>query len=132
MEIKRKDLGAKEPVEKRESTIDVLRRLKAQEGKSLEKREPFVLEKGEDGFPTVKTLPESNIIALLTKIETLERQMKGGDNYLSLYYDMKNLEEKFLRLAEQIEKHNFQISQDTRKKILTRKEKIEAKKKNKE
>ncbi|MFH1210637.1 MAG: hypothetical protein V1645_01855 [archaeon] len=129
MEIKRRDLGqAKEP-EKRESTIDVLRRLKAQEGKGTEKRDPFILEKGDDGFPTVKTLPESNIISLLSKIEALEREMKGGDNYLSLYYDMKNLEEKFVRMAEQIERHNFQVSADTKKRILLRKEKIEAKKK---
>lgn len=129
MEIKRKDLGTVKIPERRESTIDVLRRLKAQEGKSIEKRDLFIVEKGDDGFPTVKTLPESNIIALLTKIEALEREMKGGDNYLSLYYDMKNLEEKFLRMAEQIERHNFQVSQDTKKKILLRKEKIEAKKK---
>jgi hypothetical protein len=129
MEIKRKDLGAEKAPERRESTIDVLRRLKAQEGKSVEKRDPFILEKGDDGFPIVKTLPESNIISLLTKIEALERQMKSGDNYLSLYYDMKNLDEKFLRMAEQIERHNFQVSQDTKKRIILRKEKIEAKKK---
>lgn len=129
MQIKRKDLGVEKPPERRESTLDVLRRLKLQEGKRFEKRDPFVLEKGDDGFPVVKTLPESNIIALLTKIEALERQMKGGDNYLSLYYDMKNLEEKFLRMAEQIERHNFQVSNDAKKRILLRKEKIEAKKK---
>ncbi|MEM4245636.1 MAG: glycosyltransferase, partial [Candidatus Nanoarchaeia archaeon] len=76
MQIKRKDLGITKPPERRESTIDVLRRLKAQEGKTHEKRDPFILEKGDDGFPVVKTLPESNIISLLTKIEALERQMK--------------------------------------------------------
>jgi len=131
MEIKRKDLGKGPQVEtlRRESTIDVLRRLKSQEGKSFEKKDPFILEKGDDGFPTVKTLPESNVITLLTKIEALERQMKDGENYLSLYYDMKNLEEKFLRMAEQIERHNFQVSGDIKKKIIARKEKIEAKKK---
>ncbi len=132
MEIKRKDLGKKEDIPKRESTIDVLKRLKSQEGKSFERRDPFVLERGDDGFPAVKTLPESNIIALLTKIEALEREMKGGDNYLSLYYDMKNLEEKFLRMAEQIERHNFQVSQDAKKRIMLRKERIEAKSKNRE
>lgn len=128
MEIKRKDLGVKTPpIEKRESTLEVLKRLKAQEGKQLEKRDPFILEKGEDDFPVVKTLPESNVVVLLTKIEALERQMKDSSNYLSLYYDMKNLEEKFLRMAEQIERHNFQISADTKKRIISRKEKIEAK-----
>lgn len=129
MQVKRKDWGIAKQPERRESTIDVLRRLKAQEGKKFEKRDPFVLEKGDDGFPVVKTLPESNIISLLTKIEALERQMKSGDNYLSLYYDMKNLEEKFLRMAEQIDRHNFQVSADTKKRIVLRKEKIEAKKK---
>jgi len=129
MQIKRKDLGIAKLPERRESTIDVLKRLKAQEGKTHEKRDPFILERGDDGFPVVKTLPESNIISLLTKIEALERQMKSGDNYLSLYYDMKNLEEKFLRMAEQIERHNFQVSAETKKRILQRKEKIDAKKK---
>jgi len=130
MQIKRKDLETKkEPGERRESTLDVLRRLKAQEGKSTEKRDPFIIEKGDDGFPVVKTLPETNIIALLTKIEAMERQMKTGENYLSMYYDMKNLEEKFIRMAEQIERHNFQVSAETKKRIMLRKERIEAKKK---
>ncbi len=129
MQIKRKESEPREPLQKRESTLEVLKRLKAEEGRSTEKREPFIIEKGDDGFPVVRTLPETNIIALLTKIEAMERQMKGGDNYLSMYYDMKNLEEKFLRMAEQIERHNFQVSADTKKKIMLRKEKIEGKRK---
>lgn len=128
MEIKRKDLGIKKAeTPRRESTLEVLKRLKANEGRPVEKKDPFILEKGDDGFPIVKTLPESNVISLLTNIEAMERKMKDGENYLSLYYDMKNLEEKFLRMTEQIERHNFQISADTKKKIMLRKEKILAK-----
>lgn len=129
MQIKKKELRSTQPIGERETTIDVLKRLKAQEGKKFEKRDPFVLEKGEDDFPVVRTLPETNIIVLLSKIEALERQMKEGDNYLSLYYDMKNLEEKFLRMAEQIERHNFQVSAETKKRIITRRDKIDSKKK---
>lgn len=129
MEIKRKDFEVKNEPRKRESTLDVLNRLKSQESNNFEKREPFVLERGEDDFPVVKTIPEGNVITLLNKIEALEREMKGGDNYLSLYHDMKNLEEKFMRMAEQIERHNFQISQDTKKRIILRKDKIESKNK---
>lgn len=129
MEIKRKDFEIKKDPRKRESTFDVLNRLKSQESRTFEKREPFVLEKGDDDFPTVKTIPEGNVVNLLNKIEALEREMKGGDNYLSLYHDLKNLEEKFMRMAEQIERHNFQISQDTKKRIILRKDKIESKNK---
>ena len=54
--------------------------------------------------------------------------MKDTSNYLSLFYEMKELEEKFMKNIEFIEKQNIDIGPDIKKRIEFRKNIIEKKK----
>lgn len=109
--------------EEREKTIDVLRRLKAQEGKPKPKLESFSTVsatksvKREEPVEIIN-IPQRNIENLMHKIEELEKRMKSGSNsYFNLYYDLKNAEQTFLREVERIKKQNFQIPDTTMRRI---------------
>lgn len=132
MEIKKiyPEMRNLRPEKKRESTFEVLKRMKAMEKvPPPEKKDPFILEQSDNEFLVVKTIPESNILKLLTKIEALEKKMEDSNNYLSFFYEMRSLEDKFFRMAEQIEKYDFQISPDAKKRVMSMKERIEARRK---
>ncbi len=118
--------------EQREKTIDVLKRLKAQEDKPQAKLESFSFSSQKPVLKQEETkivnLPQRNIEALMHKIEEIERKMKSGNvgstGYFSLYYELKNVEQTFLREAEKVLKQDFQIPQTTLNRVKARVELI--------
>ena len=114
--------------EQREKTIDVLKRLKAQEDKPRAKLESFSFSSQKPALKQeeskVLNLPQRNIESLMHKIEEIERKMKSGNvgktGYFNLYYELKNAEQTFLREAEKVLKQDFQIPQTTLNRVKTR------------
>jgi polyhydroxyalkanoate synthesis regulator phasin len=125
-------------VEGREPTSEILKRLKEQESKPRAKLESFSSGKKQDIIidrpqtmvfrERPHNIPEHNIDILMRDIESLEKKMKDTSNYLSLFYEMKELEEKFMKNIEFIEKQNIDIGPDIKKRIEFRKNIIEKKK----
>ena len=120
--------------EQREKTIDVLRRLKAQEEKPKPKLESY------SNYPIkprpiikeepvqIINIPQRNIENLMHKIDELEKKMKSGSqSYFNLYYDLKNAEQNFMNEVERIKRQNFQIPETTMKRINERAVLIEKK-----
>lgn len=107
----------------REKTIDVLRRLKAQESKPKPRLESFSsvskqFIKKEIEPVQIINIPQRNIENLMHKIEELEKRMKTGSNsYFNLYYDLRNAEQNFIKEVERIRRQNFQIPETTMKRI---------------
>ena len=109
----------------REKTIDVLRRLKAQEGKPTPRMESYSFSKPKiiprEEPVQIINIPQRNVENLMHKIEDLEKKMKSGTrSYFDLYYDLKNAEQNFMKEAERIKKQNFQIPETTMKRINER------------
>ena len=120
--------------EQREKTIDVLRRLKAQEDKPKPAMESFsfskqpVITKKQPEPVQIVNIPQRNIENIMHKIEELEKRMKSGSqSYFDLYYDLKNAEQNFMREAERIKKSSFQIPDTTMRRINERVSSIERK-----
>jgi molecular chaperone GrpE (heat shock protein) len=107
--------------EEREKTIDVLRRLKAQESKPKPKLESFssIKQNIKREEPVqIINIPQRNIENLMHKIEELEKRMKtGSQSYFNLYYDLRNAEQNFMREVERIKKQNFQIPETTMRRV---------------
>ncbi len=104
----------------REKTIEVLKRLKAQEEKPKPRLESFSNNKQMKKEEPVQiiNIPQRNIENLMHKINEIERRMKTGSNsYFNSYYDLKNAEETFIKEVEKIKKYNFQIPEITMKRI---------------
>src|SRR3989344_7776511 len=115
--------------ETREKTVDVLRRLKAQEGKPKAKLESYSFSDQKPKQEEFKSsnLPQRNIETLLHKIEEIERKMKTGNvSYFNLYYELKNAEQTFLREAEKALKQDFQIPKTTLDRVKSRVEIIKS------
>ncbi|AJF63012.1 MAG: hypothetical protein QT11_C0001G0884 [archaeon GW2011_AR20] len=109
----------------REKTIDVLRRLKAQESKPTPRMESYSFSKPKiiprEEPVQIINIPQRNVENLMHKIEDLEKKMKSGTrSYFDLYYDLKNAEQNFMKEAERIKKQNFQIPETTMKRINER------------
>jgi predicted nucleic acid-binding Zn-ribbon protein len=118
--------------EQREKTIDVLRRLKAQEEKPKPKLESYSTIKPKPALKEepvqIINIPQRNIENLMHKLDEIDRRMKTGSNsYFNLYYDLKNAEQNFMREVERIKKQNFQIPETTMKRINERVNIIEKK-----
>lgn len=120
--------------EQREKTIDVLRRLKAQEDKPRPNLESYSFSKPQqivrrEPEPVqIINIPQRNVENLMHKIEELERKMKSGSNsYFDLYYDLKNAEQNFIKEVERIKKSSFQIPDTTMKRINDRVNQIQKK-----
>lgn len=118
----------------REKTIDVLRRLKAQEEKPKPKLESY------SNYPIkpkpvikeepvqIINIPQRNIENLMHKLDEIDKRMKtGSSSYFNLYYDLKNAEQNFMKEVERIKKQNFQIPETTMKRINERVNIIEKK-----
>jgi len=117
-------------LEAREKTVDVLKRLKAQEEKPKPKLESFSTAKPAKKEEPVQiiNIPQRNIENLMHKLDEIDRRMKAGSNsYFNLYYDLKNAEQTFLKETERIKKQNFQIPETTMKRINERVNSIEKK-----
>ena len=102
----------------RERTVDVLKRLKAQENKPLpESYQKKIVTKTPPPIEIIN-LPQRKIENALHKIEDLRKKMKtGSKSYFDLYYDLKNAEQDFLKEVNLIKEKNFQIPQTTMKRV---------------
>jgi len=113
-------------IPERESTKEVLERLKSQEKKQT-------VAEIRDGVPYLNIAPQKNINAerstipeynaeqVLRQITNLERKMKeDSSNYLNLFYDLRKLEDKFLKAVDFIKANNIQVKADTLKEIESR------------
>ena len=112
-------------MEKRESTLEVLKRLKSQEGRPM----PEVYRKEIKKEEPVKivNIPQRNVENLLHKMEELERKMKNGTgNYFGLYHELNNAEQVFLKEAQRIKQQNFQIPEPTMNRVNSRLSLIES------
>ena len=104
-------------MEERERTIDVLKRLKAQESKPLPEAYKKIEIRKEEPIKIVN-LPQRNIENLMQKIEEIRKKMKSGNQgYFNLYYDLKNAEQEFLKEANLVREKKFQIPGITMKRV---------------
>lgn len=127
----------KEDNKKRQSTLDVLTRLKSQESKPSAKleyfgpRNPVVVDKYNNvkiEVPKPRNIPEQRITSAMSEIDRIEKKMRDdSSNYLSLYYDLGKAEEKFLKEVDMIERQNFEISNELKSKIESKKKQIMSK-----
>lgn len=69
-------------------------------------------------------IPEHNILQLLNKVEILEKKMGDTAEYLTLYNELREMEDKFLEAVENAEAHNYELSAAVKKRIKLRKDKI--------
>lgn len=69
-------------------------------------------------------IPEHNILQLLNKMEILEKKMGNTAEYLCLYNELKDMESQFLEAVENVEAHNYELSEPVKKRIKIRKDKI--------
>ena len=129
--------ASKSGEKKRESTIDVLKRLKSQEAKPSAKleyygpRNPLVIDKYEEirvEPPKARNIPEQRIISIINEIDRIEKKMRDdSSNYLSWYYDLNKQEDRFLKEVDMIERQNLEISNQLKAQIEARKKQIMAK-----
>src|SRR3989344_1269559 len=123
----------------RSSTLEILQKLKSQEDKPVAKLESFSSvddfqrkKKASVTQPTreaqhAKDPTETEIENVMDEMERLDRRMKHGDSYLNLYYDMKRMEEIFLKKVADIERSNIEISDVVLRRINTKKKFIKNK-----
>lgn len=69
-------------------------------------------------------IPEHNILQLLNKMEILEKKMGDTAEFLCLYDELKDMESKFLEAVDNVEAHNYALSEAVKKRIKLRKDKI--------
>lgn len=99
-------------MQERERTIDVLRRLKAQESKPIPEQYKKIIKKEEP--VKIVNFPQKRIEDLMHKVEDLRRKMKTTNTgYFNVYHDLKNAEQDFLKEAILLKGKNFQIPQTT-------------------
>ena len=103
----------------REKTIDVLRRLKAQENKPTP--EIYVKTAKKEEPVKIVNLPQRKIEDLMHKVEEIRKKMKtgntGSSGYFNLYYDLKNAEQNFVKEGLILKGKNFQIPETTMKRV---------------
>lgn len=109
----------------RESTREVLDRLKAQEKRqsantseihyiNMDPRKPVESRESQN-------IPEYNIEQILRQINALEKKMKEDtSNYLNLYHDLRKLEDKFLKAVEFAKVNNIQVKDNISREISAR------------
>lgn len=77
-----------------------------------------------DGAQKTVTIPEHNILQIMNKMEILEKKMQDTAAFLGLYNEMKDLEARFLEAVQNAEAGAYPISDNVKKRIKVRKEKI--------
>lgn len=109
----------------RESTREVLDRLKAEEKRqsvntseihyiNMDPRKPVESRESQN-------IPEYNIEQILRQINALEKKMKEDtSNYLNLYHDLRKLEDKFLKAVEFAKVNNIQVKDNISREISAR------------
>jgi len=123
----------------RESTREVLSRLKDQEkGQNISQQGyetrktiggvayiDMGLSKKQEPSKDLTSIPEYNIENILKQISGLERRMKENtSNYLNLYYDLRKLEDKFVKAVEFARVNNIQIKENLLREIREREQVI--------
>jgi len=116
-------------VSDRESTKEVLERLKSQEKKistsSIRVDDIPYLDLDAKRSHGNVTIPEYNIEQIMRQITAMERRMKeDSSNYLNLFYDLRKLEGKFLNAVDFISKNNIKVKPEILKEIKAREEVI--------
>src|SRR3989338_6052144 len=116
-------------VSDRESTKEVLERLKSQEKKistsSIRVDDIPYLDLDAKRSHCNVTIPEYNIEQIMRQITAMERRMKeDSSNYLNLFYDLRKLEGKFLNAVDFISKNNIKVKPEILKEIKAREEVI--------
>lgn len=120
-----------EAVKKRESTLDVLRRLQSQNARSIPEiyKKPPVIVKVEDILdrdrlerlnpPKSKILPtgkQAEAVMMLNEIKDMEKQLKSGKSYFDSYYELRKKEDKLLNFFESAENKDS-FSDEIRNKV---------------
>ena len=112
----------------RESVIEVLERLKAQEPERVIRKEvPRIAQSVSKEERNVKivNLPQQEVESLMRKISELESKMRSDSgSYFSLYYELRKLEEEFVIKAERLLAKDFDVPDVTRDRVKARLEKI--------
>ena len=125
----------------RSSTAEVLQKLKSQEDKPVAKLESFTSLEAQQKKKTItssgiapvssvakpRNPTETEIENVMNEMDRLDHKMKKGDSYLNLYYDMKRMEEKFLKLLSEVEHGNAEISDPILRRINAKKKFIKNK-----
>jgi|SRR3989344_2004047 len=104
-----------QPIKRRESSLDVLKRLQSQNARSLPEiyKKPPVIVRVDDivdrdrieRFAPQKTRivttgKQSEAVMMLNEIKDIEKQLKSGKSYFDFYYDLRKKEDKLLHLYE--------------------------------
>ncbi len=72
-----------------------------------------------------RTEQVQKIEQIMARIGEIERKMQKGENYFSLYYDLKKHATKFLELYSELEGQKISVDDLTYKKIMAMKERLE-------
>src|SRR3989344_6660631 len=109
-------------IPERETTKEILTRLKSQEKAQPATRDIPYLNVNHDARPKeASTIPEYNIENILRQINALEKKMQEDTrNYLNLFYDLRKLEDKFSKAVEFIKVNNIHVKDNIAKEIGTR------------
>ena len=127
-----------ELAKKRESTLEVLRRLQSQNTRPLleiYKKPPIIL-RVEDILDRdrlerinpqksriVSTGKSSEAIIILNEIKDVEKQLKSGKSYFDAYYDLRKKEDKLINFYENSENKDS-FSEEVIKKVKEIKKKL--------
>lgn len=119
-------------MEKRESTIDVLRRISKQPPKEPSKKYSAydvdkIFDDGDNSFQqfeekkqpaaSVRVMELQRLEQLIARMYELERRMQKGDNYFNLYYEMQKLNSSFLDILKEIENKKIILDEQTQRKV---------------
>lgn len=105
----------------RETTKELLTRLKSQETVPPSSNIQYLNIKQEAKPKEASTIPEYNIENILRQINSLEKKMQEDTrNYLNLFYDLRKLEDKFSKAVEFIKVNNIHVKDNVAKEISTR------------
>ena len=129
-------------IDKRESTIDVLRRLSKQPPREPSKKySEYDIDKlfddGESFQPQEEkkqSAASSRIMELqkldqvMARMSEIDRRMQKGDNYFNLYYEMQKLNTNFLELLKDVESKKIMIDDSMQKRITRIKESLDKRK----
>src|SRR3989338_10019807 len=129
-------------IDKRESTIDVLRRLSKQPPREPSKKySAYDIDKLFDDGESFQPQEEKKQSAASSRIMELQKldqviarmseidwRMQKGDNYFNLYYEMQKLNTNFLELLKDVESKKIMIDDSMQKRITRIKESLDKRK----
>lgn len=102
-------------IKKRESTLEVLKRLQSQNARSLPeiyKKPPVIVrvddiidrDRIERAAPQkakiITTGKQSEAVMMINEIKDIEKKLKSGNSYFDFYYDLRKKEDKLVHLYE--------------------------------